>query len=62
MIVKVQRLDKDSFAPFGEIIGRPDSKPEISNPELDVWPGITDIALCSIVAQYLTMSCFKRLR
>jgi ureidoglycolate lyase len=55
MKIKVQRLDNESFTPFGDIIGRPRIKPEISTPEIDVWPGISDIELCSGKGQFYWM-------
>ena len=43
MKIKVQTLDGKSFMPFGDLIGRPETKPEISTPEIDVWPDISNI-------------------
>jgi ureidoglycolate lyase len=43
MKIKAGMLNGKSFKPYGEIIGRPETKPEISNPEIDVWPDISNI-------------------
>jgi ureidoglycolate lyase len=51
MKIKVERLSQKDFQPFGEVIGEPGVKPEISNPEVDVWPGISDVKLCGGAGQ-----------
>ncbi len=43
MKVKVQILDSRSFAPYGEVLGPQTSKPAISEPVIDFWPGVSDI-------------------
>ncbi len=51
MKVKVQMLDSVSFAPYGDVIGPQSSKPAISEPVIEFWPGVSDIRLTSDIAQ-----------
>jgi ureidoglycolate hydrolase len=51
MKVKVQMLDSNSFAPYGDVIGPQSGKPAISEPVIEFWPGISDIELTSNIAQ-----------
>lgn len=47
MKIKVEKLTAKSFEPFGEIIGEPEGvKPEITNPIVDVWPGVSNVKVC----------------
>lgn len=51
MEVKVQPLTRVAFKPFGEIIGKQDDKPPISEADFGYWPGISTIQLSNNVAQ-----------
>lgn len=49
--IKVSKLERKSFSPYGTIISKPDSKPYMSNVEFDFWLGIDDIIVKDEIPQ-----------
>jgi len=41
--LKVNMLEKEAFAPFGDVIGPQDRDPDIAEDVIDFWPGVSDI-------------------
>lgn len=51
MEIKVQTLNKKAFEPFGDIIGKQDDKPTLSDDDFAYWPGLSDIQLTNNIGQ-----------
>lgn len=43
--LKVERLDKNNFAPYGEIIGSQKVKADLENEDIAFYPGVSNIEL-----------------
>ncbi len=41
--IKAIELNQDDFEPYGEVIGPQKTKPAISEPVIDFWPGVSDL-------------------
>jgi ureidoglycolate lyase len=51
MQVKVQMLNSNSFAPYGEVLEPQECSPAIAEPLIDFWPGVSNIETTSNFAQ-----------
>lgn len=50
--IKVEELNSDTFKPYGDIIDVPDTKPDCSNDELDLWCGISEVKIDQGVSHF----------
>jgi|LDZT01.1.fsa_nt_gi ureidoglycolate lyase len=50
--IKVEELNRESFKPYGDIIDVPDTIPDSSNNELDLWCGISEVKIDEGVSQF----------
>ncbi|MBN2395938.1 MAG: ureidoglycolate lyase [Candidatus Atribacteria bacterium] len=50
--IKVEALNRESFKHYGDILDMPDSKPDCSNDDLNLWCGISEVKIDQGISQF----------